>query len=114
MAIANSNKKNDSDNDNDSNDNNYNDISSFNGRYSRNINKDDLEDDCHDAVDGRIKRNYHTVRRVNFKHDTVEHNGTKVKGDGRVAYYNGDHTAFSFTCKFDHHGRVIDTSYSIY
>lgn len=82
--------------------------------YARKINKEELEDSCHDVIDGRIKRNYHTVRRVNFKHDSIQHDGTGARGDGRLAYHNGDHTSFGFSCKFDRHGRVIDTSYSIY
>ena len=116
MAIANSNKK---DTDNDDGDSDYSKKSyskkSYSKKsYSRKINEEDLEDSCHDAIDGRIKKNYHTIRRVNFKHDSIQHNGTKASGDGRAAYYNGEHTNFSFSCKFDGHGRVIDTSYSIY
>ncbi len=101
MAVASNSKKND---DGDSNKN----------QYSRKTNKEDLEDSCHDAIDGRIKRNYHTIRRLEFKHDTIQHDGTHARGDGRVAYYNGEHTDFGFSCDFDHHGRVIDSSYSIY
>jgi len=115
IAIANSGKKNDqSSNDSDQSNNIYDNSNNNNEHYARDINKDDLEDDCHDAVDGRIKKNYHTIRRVNFKHDTVQHNGTSARGDGRISYYNGDHTSFGFSCKFDNHGRVIDTNYSIY
>ena len=93
---------------------NNSDYNNKNNKYSRKIDEEDLEDSCHDAIDGRIKKNYHTIRRINFKHDSIQHNATEAHGDGRIAYYNGEHTNFSFSCNFDHHGRVIDSSYSIY
>ncbi len=107
-VIANKNKTNQS-----MNTNNYSQ-NAYNNAYDSHINNEDLEDSCHDSVDGRIKRNYKTIRRVNFTHDTIKHNKTQVVGDGRVSYYNGEHTGFSFTCQFNRNGHVIDTSYSIY
>jgi hypothetical protein len=82
--------------------------------YTRHIDKEDLEDTCHASVEGRIKRNYHTIRRVKFKHDTIKHDGTSAFGDGRVIYYNGNRTDFSFNCDFNRNGHVEDTTYSIY
>lgn len=108
MAIANSNKD-DGDKNHNSNTSNRNKNS-----YSRHIDKEDLEDSCHASVEGRIKRNYHTIRRVKFKHDTIKHDGMSAYGDGRIVYYNGDRTDFTFGCDFTHNGRVDDTTYSIY
>ena len=110
MAIANSNK----DDNGDSSNTNRNNKSKSKKSYSRHIDKEDLEDSCHASVEGRIKRNYHTISRVKFKHDTIKHDGTSAYGDGRIVYYNGDHTDFTFGCDFDHNGRVDDTTYSIY
>jgi hypothetical protein len=82
--------------------------------YAKNMASEDLEDSCHETVEGRIKRNYHTIRRVKFKHDTIKHDRRNAYGNGRVVYYNGDRTDFSFSCDFNRNGRVIDSSYSIY
>jgi len=82
--------------------------------YSKHVTKESLEDDCHDELSRRIKDNYHSIRRVEFKHDSIKHNMRKGEGDGRIIYRNGERTDFEFTCYFEKDGQISDSSYSIF
>ena len=71
-----------------------------------------LEDECHDAIESRIRYDRDGSARVNFTQTSMEHRD--LTGKGTVTYYDDSPNRMRFTCYFDKQGRVLDTSYSLH
>jgi hypothetical protein len=76
------------------------------------VNKSVLEDDCHDALQYRIRDEHDYTARVHMNNARIE--GHDLVGDAKVKYDRGSPHHASFTCHFDRHGRVMDSRYHLY
>lgn len=71
-----------------------------------------LEDECHDELQYRIRDEHDRTARVHLRNSRLE--GRDLSGEANVRYH-GDHPHLAtFTCHFDRHGRVTDSSYYLY
>ncbi len=82
--------------------------------YNDGIDKYHLEDECGEKLGGRIRREHEGVRRVEFDHSQIKHNGSKLTGSGHIQWQLEEPSALEFSCSFDRSGRVTDSSYSFY
>lgn len=82
--------------------------------YNDGIDKFHLEDECGEALGGRIRREHDGVRRIEFDHSQIKHNGSKLTGSGHIQWQRDEPSALEFSCSFDRNGRVSDSSYSFY
>ena len=82
------------------------------GTSTLNVQKSVLEDDCHDALESRIRYERNGSAQVALKHTQV--NGRDLTGEARVTYYDESPNRGTFTCHFDKHGRLLDSSYQLY
>jgi len=71
-----------------------------------------LEDDCHDAVEARVRHDQERWARVAFRNSRVR--GDQLTGEANVTYGDRQPHLATFTCYFDNHGRVVDSSYQLY
>lgn len=71
-----------------------------------------LEDDCHDALQYRIRDEHNYTARVVMKDSRVE--GHKLVGDAKVKYDTGHPNHASFTCHFDRQWQIKDSQYHLY
>lgn len=71
-----------------------------------------LEDDCHDALQYRIRDEHNYTARVHMKNARIE--GHDLVGDAKVKYDSEHPHHATFTCHFDSRGRLMDSSYHLY
>ncbi len=81
-------------------------------KSSLQMDKSFLEDDCQDELQSRIRDEHQSGARVHIKNSRVD--GHDLKGDANVRYPHGYPHHATFTCHFDHNGRVKDSSYHLY
>jgi hypothetical protein len=82
--------------------------------YNDGIDKSHLEDECGEELGGRIRREHDGVRRIEFDHSQIKHNGSQLTGSGHIQWQREEPSALEFSCSFDRNGRVSDSSYSFY
>jgi hypothetical protein len=82
------------------------------GASTLNDRKSVLEDDCHDGLESRIRYDRNGSAQVALKHTQVT--GHDLTGEARVTYYDESPNRGTFTCHFDKHGRLLDSSYHLY
>ena len=71
-----------------------------------------LEDDCHDAVEARVRHDQERWARVAFRNSRVS--GDQLSGQANVTYGDRQPHLATFTCYYDDYGRVVDSSYQLY
>lgn len=71
-----------------------------------------LEDDCHDAVEARVRHDQDRWARVSLRNTRA--NNDQLFGEATVTYGDRQPHLATFTCYFDNHGRVVDSSYQLY
>jgi len=76
------------------------------------VKKSVLEDDCHDILQYRIRDEHDRSARVKMKDSTVK--GRDLKGEAKVKYDHGHPHHVAYTCHFDKHGHIKDSSYHLY
>lgn len=82
------------------------------GEPSLQVAKTALDDDCHDALESRIRYERNGAAQVSLRN--TELSGRDLSGEARVSYYDGRAKRASFTCHFDPQGRLLDSSYQLY
>lgn len=70
-----------------------------------------LEDDCMEQLQYRIRDDHHSSARVHLKESRLD--GHDLVGEAKVRYDHSGHKAI-FTCHFDRHWRLRDSSYHLY
>lgn len=76
------------------------------------VSKSVLEDDCHDALQYRIRDEHDYTARVHLSNSRIE--GHDLVGDARVKYDREHPHHATFRCHFDSRGRVMDSQYHLY
>jgi hypothetical protein len=76
------------------------------------VEKSVLEDDCHDALQYRIRDEHDYTARVHLKNARIE--GHDLVGDAKVKYDRGSPHHATFKCHFDSRGRLMDSRYHMY
>lgn len=76
------------------------------------VQKSMLEDDCHDMLQYRIRDEHDYTARVHLNSSNIE--GHDLVGKANVKYERKHAQRASFTCHFDHNGRLKDSSYHLY
>ena len=76
------------------------------------VQKTVLEDECHDALQYRIRDEHNYTARVVMKDSRVE--GHKLIGEAKVKYDSGHPHHANYTCHFDNRGRLMDSQYHLY
>jgi uncharacterized membrane protein len=71
-----------------------------------------LEDDCHDAVEARVRHDQERSARVALRNSRVS--GDQLFGEATVTYGDRQPHLATFTCYLDSYGRVVDSSYQLY
>ena len=71
-----------------------------------------LEDDCHDMLQYRIRGEQDPTARDGLKNSRVA--GHDLKGEATVRYTLRNAQRASYTCHFNHNGRLKDSQYHIY
>jgi hypothetical protein len=82
------------------------------GESTPDVKKSVLEDDCHDILQYRIRDEHDRSARVKMQDSAI--NGHDLKGEAKVKYDHGRPHHASYTCHFDRHGRIVDSSYYLY
>lgn len=82
------------------------------GEPSLQVPKTALEDDCHDALESRIRYDRDASAQVSLRGSNL--NGRDLSGEARVSYQAERPNRASFTCHFDPDGRLLDSSYQLY
>ena len=89
------------------------DDSGSSGKSSQlDVKKSVLEDECHDMLQYRIRDEHSYTARVHLKNSRIE--GHDLVGDAKVKYDHHSPQHATFTCHFDHRGRVKDSRYHLY
>jgi hypothetical protein len=76
------------------------------------VNRSVLEDDCHDALQYRIRDEHHYTAQVDMENAQIE--GRDLVGHAKVKYEGRHPNHATFRCHFDSRGRVMDSSYHLY
>ena len=76
------------------------------------VRKSALEDDCHDALESRIRYDRDASAQIALKNTRVT--GHDLAGEATVTYYDESPNRATFTCHYDKHGRLLDSSYHLY
>lgn len=76
------------------------------------VKKSVLEDDCHDMLQYRVRDEHDYTARVNLTSSRIQ--GHDLVGEAKVKYDRDHPHRATFTCHFDSHGRVMDSSYHLY
>jgi hypothetical protein len=76
------------------------------------VQKSVLEDDCHDMLQYRIRDEHDYTARVHINSSNIK--GHDLVGQAKVKYERKHAQRASFTCHFDHKGRLKDSSYHLY
>ena len=71
-----------------------------------------LEDDCHDMLQYRVRDEHDYTARVNLTSSRIK--GHALVGEAKVKYDRDHPHRATYTCHFDSHGRVMDSSYHLY
>ncbi len=71
-----------------------------------------LEDDCHDALQYRIRDEHNYTARVKMEKAEIE--GRDLVGNAKVKYDGRHPNHATYTCHFDSHGRLMDSRYHLY
>lgn len=71
-----------------------------------------LEDDCHDAVESRVRHDQERAARVTLRNSRVSDD--QLFGEATVTYGDRQPHLATFTCYLDSYGRVVDSSYQLY
>jgi hypothetical protein len=71
-----------------------------------------LEDDCHDALQYRIRDEHNYTARVKMEEAEIE--GHDLVGNAKVKYDGRHPNHATFTCHFDNRGRLMDSRYHLY
>ena len=71
-----------------------------------------LEDDCHDALQYRIRDEHHYTAQV--KMENAQTKGHDLVGNAKVKYDGRHPNHATFTCHFDSRGRLMDSRYHLY
>ena len=77
------------------------------------VSKSDLEDECHDMLQYRIRDEHNFRACVNINNSRIE--GNDLHGEAKVKYDVGEHPHHAkFTCHFNAKGHVLDSQYYLY
>jgi hypothetical protein len=71
-----------------------------------------IEDDCHDAVEARVRYDQERWGRVVFRNTHTS--GNQFFGQATVTYGDRQPRQATFSCYLDGYGRVVDSSYQLY
>lgn len=71
-----------------------------------------LEDDCHDAVEARVRHDQERWARIALRN--THESGDQLFGQATVTYGDRQPHQANVTCYLDSYGRVIDSSYQLY
>ena len=71
-----------------------------------------IEDDCHDAVEARVRHDQERWARVAIRNTHT--GGDQLFGEATVTYGDRKPHLATFTCYLDNYGRVVDSSYQLY
>jgi len=95
---------------------NSNENAGFESAWDTNspVDKEYLEDECHDTLASRIRHEHDDVKRVRLNSSQLGHQGRKLTGRGHIRWDYGHPSELEFMCQFDRNGRVIDSYYSYY
>ena len=76
------------------------------------IDKNRLEDECHDELSYRMRDEHHTSADVRIMSSEIHRN--ELRGDGKVRWANSRADHFTYTCHFDDQGWARDSQYYLY
>jgi hypothetical protein len=82
------------------------------GSSSLTVRKSVLEDDCHDGLESRLRYDRNGSAQIALRNTHVK--GNDLVGEATVTYYDENPNRATFTCHFDKHGRLLDSSYHLY
>ncbi len=82
--------------------------------YDKHVDKYYLEDECGEALGGRVRREHHGVRKIEIDTSRVTHAGSTLTGKGLIHWQQDQPSDLEFSCQFDNDGSVRDSSYSFY
>ena len=71
-----------------------------------------LEDDCHDALQYRIRDEHNYTAQVRMEDATIK--GRDLVGSAKVKYDGRHPNHATFRCHFDGRGRLMDSGYHLY
>ena len=71
-----------------------------------------LEDECHEALQYRMRDEHYQIRNVRLKTSRVD--GHTLTGDGKAHMNDNSPNHFTYTCYFNDQGRITDSRYHLY
>lgn len=71
-----------------------------------------LEDECHEALQYRMRDEHYQIRNIRLKSSRVD--GHTLTGDGKAHMNDDPPSHFTYTCYFNNQGRIADSRYHLY
>ena len=71
-----------------------------------------LEDECHEALERRMRDDHHESAEAKLKTSELGHGS--LSGEGKVKWSHSRPNHFTYTCEFDNRNLVSDSSYVLY